>query len=173
MEDSIYIKRLKERLRQNPDSKVFLSLAEELRKKDMMDEAIAVLIGGIKKNPDFIAARLTIGRWYLFSNMLSEAQKEFSEVIKQSPNNIFARKWLDETNRRLGIVEEVIPMPLRKNREAVIDCLNKFLEEIKSRFAYSSSLASSLAHEDKGSVVNRLNRFLDAIKIQFASSNLN
>jgi tetratricopeptide (TPR) repeat protein len=173
MEDSIYIKRLKERLRQNHDSKVFLSLAEELRKQDRTDEAIAVLIDGIKRHPDFIAARLTLGRWYLFSDMLSEAQKEYSEVIKQSPDNIFARKGLDEANKGLGIVEEVIPLSLHKNREAVIDRLNKFLEEIKIRFVASSSLTLSLAHKDKDAVVNRLDRFLSAIKIHFAPSNLN
>jgi tetratricopeptide (TPR) repeat protein len=184
MEDSIYIKRLKERLRQNHDSKVFLSLAEELRKKDRMDEAIAVLIDGIKRHPDFIAARLTLGRWYLFSDMLSEAQKEYSEVIKQSPDNIFARKGLDEANKRLGIVTEVRSQKSEvrqqitddmkhKNRGVVIDRLNKFLEEIKIRFAYPSSLALSLAsspaHEDKDAVVNRLDRFLSSIKIHFAS----
>jgi tetratricopeptide (TPR) repeat protein len=183
MEDSIYIKRLKERLRQNPDSKVFLSLAEELRKKDRMDEAIAVLIDGIKRHPDFIAARLALGRWYLFNDMLSEAQKEYSEVIKQSPNNIFARKGLDEINKRLGITiedkgqkaedrqqESIVSSQLTRNISAqqTIDRLNRLLEEIKIRFAYSAS-----ANKDKGAVVNRLNGFLNAIKIHFASSNLN
>ncbi len=183
MEDSIYIKRLKERLRQNPDSKVFLSLAEELRKKDRMDEAIAVLIDGIKRHPDFIAARLALGRWYLFNDMLSEAQKEYSEVIKQSPNNIFARRGLDEINKRLGIItedrgqkvedrqqESIVSSQLSRNISAqqTIDRLNKLLEEIKIRFAYSAS-----ANKDKGAVVNRLNGFLNAIKIHFASSNLN
>jgi tetratricopeptide (TPR) repeat protein len=190
MEDSIYIKRLKERLRQNHDSKVFLSLAEELRKQDRTDEAIAVLIDGIKRHPDFIAARLTLGRWYLFSNMLSEAQKEYSEVIKQSPDNIFARKGLDEVNKGLGITTEDRSQKSEDRgqkteirnqslcsesltseslssvgREAVIDHLNKFLEEIKIRF-----VASSLAHKDKDAVVNRLDRFLNTIKIHFASS---
>lgn len=185
MEDSIYIKRLKERLRQNPDSKVFLSLAEELRKKDMMDEAIAVLIGGIKKQPDFIGARLTLGRWYLLSDMLSEAQKEYSEVIKRSPDNIFASKGLQEINKRLGYQSNGVseygsigdtptprhpdtPIPLESlssvGREAVVDRLNKFLEEIKIRFAYTAS-----ANKDKGAVMNRLNSFLNAVKIHFAS----
>ncbi|MDI6728582.1 MAG: hypothetical protein QMD44_06615 [Thermodesulfovibrionales bacterium] len=183
MEDSIYIKRLKERLRQNPDSKVFLSLAEELRKKDRMDEAIAVLIDGIKRHPDFIAARLALGRWYLFNDMLSEAQKEYSEVIKQSPNNIFARKGLDEINKRLGITiedkgqkaedrqqESIVSSQLTRNISAqqTIDRLNRLLEKIKIRFTYSAS-----ANKDKGAVVNRLNGFLNAIKIHFASSNLN
>lgn len=172
MEDSIYIKRLKERLRQNRDSKVFLSLAEELRKKDRMDEAIAVLIDGIKRHPEFLAARLTLGRWYLFNEMFSEAQKQYSEVIKQSPDNIFARRGLDEINKRLGIVEEKVPdllvSPSHKNKEAVIARLNKLLEEIKIRFAHPLSMASG----DKDAVVNRLNGFLNAIKIHFASSNL-
>lgn len=189
MGDSLYIKRLKERLRQNPDSKVFLSLAEELRKKDRMDEAIAVLIDGIKKHPDFIAARLTLGRWYLLSNMLSEAQKEFSEVIKYSSDNIFAHKWLDEINKRLGIETEVMsresedkkqitePTPLHtkdirfESREIIINKLDKFLEKIKIRFGYSSSfLVPPLTHKDKNTVINRLDMFLNAIKIRFAES---
>ncbi len=188
MEDSIYIKRLKERLRQNRDSKVFLSLAEELRKQDRMDEAIAVLIDGIKRHPDFIAARLTLGRWYLLSNMLSEAKKEYTKVIKQSPDNIFARKGLDEINKRLGITTEdrsqrsedrgqeteIRSHSLRSeslssvDREAIVDRLNRFLEKIKIRFAYAAS-----ANKDKGAVVNRLNDFLNAIKIHFAPSKLN
>jgi tetratricopeptide (TPR) repeat protein len=190
MEDSIYIKRLKERLRQNHDSKVFLSLAEELRKQDRTDEAIAVLIDGIKRHPDFIAARLTLGRWYLAIDMLSEAQKEYSEVIKQSPDNIFARKGLDEINKRLGITTEDISqeiedreqkaedrqqesvaisqLPVGVSAQQTIDRLNRFLEEIKIRFAYAAS-----ANKDKGAVVNRLNSFLNAIKIRFAPSNLN
>jgi tetratricopeptide (TPR) repeat protein len=91
-----YIKRLKERLREKPDSRLFLSLAEELKKDDRLNEAIDVLINGIRKVPDFDAARLTLGRWYLESSMLSEAKKEFSEILKHSPNNIFAIKWLNE-----------------------------------------------------------------------------
>jgi len=95
---SEYIKRLKERLREKPDSRIFLSLAEELKKDDKLNEAMDVLINGLRKVPDFNAARLTLGRWYLESNMPSEAKKEFSEVLGHSPNNIFAIKWLNKIN---------------------------------------------------------------------------
>lgn len=183
MEDSIYIKRLKERLRQDQNSKVFLSLAEELRKKDRMDEAIAVLIEGIKKHPDFIAARLALGRWYLLSDMLPEARKEYSEVIKQSPNNIFALKGIDEVNKRLGIeagvrgqeseVRHQITEARRfEGREVVINRLNTLLERIKIHFAHSPSVVAFSLRGDKASVKNRLDSFLNAIKIHFASSNL-
>ncbi|BCB97204.1 hypothetical protein JZK55_21260 [Dissulfurispira thermophila] len=162
MEDSIYIKRLKERLRQDPDSKVFLSLAEELRKQDKIDEAIAVLINGIKKHPDFIAARLTLGRWYLSIDMLSEAQKEYMEIIKQYPDNVFALKGLDEINKRLAIISgDNKELPVGSNKEIVIEHLNRFLKGIKTRFNVRDNR------------VNRLHRLLNAIKIHFAPSSEN
>lgn len=105
MDDSAYIKRLKERLRQKPESKVFLSLAEELRKHDRIDDAIAVLIDGIKKNPGFVAARLTLGRWYLAGAMFQEAKKEFLDVLAKDPGNVFAHKGLAEVSRNLGLPE--------------------------------------------------------------------
>ncbi len=103
MDDGTYIKRLKERIRQKPDSRVFLSLAEELRKHDRIDDAIAILIDGIKKNPEYTAARLTLGRWYLANSMFMEAEKEFLEIIAKTPGNIFARKGLAEAYRNLGL----------------------------------------------------------------------
>lgn len=180
MEDNFYIKRLKERLRNNPNSKVFLSFAEELRKQDKMDEAIAVLIEGIKKNPEFIAARLTLARWYLSIDMLSEAQKEYMKVIEQLPENIFALKGIEEINKRLGITTEkneelglkqITDNTRKENKEAVIAYLNKFLEKIKIHFVASSYVLSSPGHtHNKEVVMNRLNRLLNAIKTHFALS---
>ncbi|MDA8214704.1 MAG: hypothetical protein M0Z64_05435 [Nitrospiraceae bacterium] len=168
MDDSLYIKRLKERLRQKPASKVFLSLAEELRKKDRMDEAIAVLVNGIKKNPDFIAARLTLGRWYFLSNMIAEAQKEFSEVIKRSPDNIFAGKWLAEVKKGADVFDNTASDFQAKDRDVIANRLNKFMEGIKSHFDQTASL-----HRNRDAVVNRLEKFLETIKIRFAASSEN
>lgn len=104
--NSAFVKKLKERIRQQPDSKLFLSLAEELKKLDRLDDAISILIDGIKRNPEFIAAHLTLGRWYLSSNMFMEAKREFSEAIDKSPGNSFARRGLAEANKNLGIPEQ-------------------------------------------------------------------
>ncbi len=169
-----YIKRLKERLREKPDSRLFLSLAEELKKDDKLNEAIDVLIGGIRKVPDFDAARLTLGRWYLQSNMLSEAKKEFSEVLRHSPNNIFAIKWLNKINSQLG--------SQHSNKEQVLHRLNTFLNAIRDRFEDMPDVRPACAclpvlrqtglhaDRDKNSVINRLNKFLEAVKTRFAAS---
>jgi predicted Zn-dependent protease len=157
MQDSTYIKRLKERLRQNPDTKLFLSLAEEMRKRDKMDEAIAILVDGIKRNPDFVAARLTLGRWYLSCNMFSEAKKEFLEVLAKSPQNIHVRERLAEVNKNMGI-----------DKEVVVSRLNRFLEAVKTQFS-SKNMDSPQDSDGKDFVKNRLNKFLDAIKSNFAS----
>lgn len=97
-----YINRLKERVRQKPDSALFLSLAEELRKQDRADEAIALLVEGIKKNPSFVEARLTLGRWYRGAAMLAEARKELSAAAELSPESLFVHRELAETYRQLG-----------------------------------------------------------------------
>lgn len=133
-ENNAYIERLKERLMNKPDSRLFLSLAEEYKKKDKIYKAIAILIEGINKNPEFIPARLTLGRCYIECDMLSEAKKEFLEVIERFPDNISARKWLAEMNKRHGFSDVVVSS---KNRDASVNRLNKFLEAIKIRFAAS------------------------------------
>lgn len=106
MDNSIYIKRLKEGLKQKPNSRLFLSLAEELKKVDKVDEAIAILVEGIKKDP-FPAARLTLGMCYLLKNMPDKAKAEFLGVIKESPENISAYKGLAEVYKLLGNAEDV------------------------------------------------------------------
>jgi tetratricopeptide (TPR) repeat protein len=108
IEQSSYIKRLKERLSQRPDSKLFLSLAEELRKAERIDEAITLLVEGVKKNPDFVAAHVTLGRWYLSKGMVAEAKEEFLEAAERSPQNIFAHKGLVEAYKKLGDAERAI-----------------------------------------------------------------
>jgi tetratricopeptide (TPR) repeat protein len=105
--DSAFILRLKDRLEQDPGSKLFLSLAEELRKRDRVEEAVALLVDGISRRPDFPAAQLTLGRWYLSGLKFAEAAEQFSEVLKKTPGNNFARKGLAEANKELVIFSEV------------------------------------------------------------------
>ncbi len=134
-ENSIYIERLKERLRHKPDSRLFLSLAEEYKKMDKIYAAIAILIEGINKNPEFIPARFALGRYYIECDMLSEAKKELSEIIERFPDNISVRKLLDEINKRPGLSDVAVSS---KSRDASVTRLNKFLEAIKIRFAASN-----------------------------------
>ena len=168
MHESSYIKRLKTRLRESPGSRLALSFAEELRKKDMIDDAITVLIDYIRKNPDFNAARLTLGRWYLSSDMLPEAKNVLSELIEMDPGNVNAHKGLAEVYVRLG------------NPDAAAEEYRLVLESNPFDIAAVSFLKSSGYSEkseekavtghagvDRDRVVARLNSFLETIKKRF------
>ena len=191
MESSTYIKKLRERLSQQPGSRLFLSLAEELRKRDMGDEAVELLVDGIGKNPDFLAARLTLGRWYLQGNKFAEALEQFSAVLEKAPGNNFARKGLAEANRALGniSVSHHAPAPaghgvlselvegerlialghyapaMELYKEMLID--NPGDKRILQRKEELAALIRFLG-KDKESIIKRLNRLLEAIKTQFA-----
>lgn len=160
IDHSTYIKRLKERLRQKPDSALFLSLAEELRKRDRIDEALALLSEGIKKNPSFVAARLTLGRWYRWNNMLAEARKELSDAAVVSPDNIFVHKELAETSRQLGdtalaaeAYRNVLALdPLDREAAAFLESLGpsaEVLEPVEERSLAAEGTQQSGGGEDR------------------------
>lgn len=102
MIDSQYIKYLRERLKAEPESKLFLSYAEELRKQDMSEDAMFILKDGTKKKPDFIPARLALGRLYISLNMLREAKKEFIEAAELSPDDFHVHHRLAGVYQLLG-----------------------------------------------------------------------
>ena len=120
-----YIEKLKDMVRDNPDSKLFLTLAEELRKRGESDEAMSVLTAGISKSPSFISARLTLGRWHLRDGRLAEARKEFAQVLELAPADRFATRYMKE-------IEDSIVNS--KGRRA-IESLNRLLDGIRKAFA--------------------------------------
>lgn len=151
MDESAYIRTLRKRLNEDPGSPLMLSLAEELRKKDMLDDAIAVLAEGTRKNPDFIPARLALGRWYLAAGRPEEAQKEFEEAVRRDPGNIYARRGLALLN---------VPEVSEGNRDELISRLNGFLAAIKTEFSRRPS------RRDR--VLGKLNGFLEAVRLRFS-----
>lgn len=120
-----YIEKLKGMVRTTPDSRLFLTLAEELNKRDEHKEAMTVLTTGIQKNPGFVAARLTLGRWYLKDGQFPEARKEFMRVLELDSGNKFAARYIREADKKSGDVRGV----------KVVQRLNKFLDGVKKAFA--------------------------------------
>jgi len=192
-DEGSYIKKLKEKLNEKPDSRLFLSLAEELLKKEDVDGAISVLEDGLKKNPDLINARLSLGKCYLAKDMLEEAKNEFLNVIEKSPGNALARRYLNEVKKKLAGSENVSTIinssavPGSKEGLRLYEA-EKLVAEGQYKKAieiYTSMLSSNLRkvrkphgeekvekHEGKDKdierVINRLNKFLEAIKTRFA-----
>lgn len=96
------IEKLREKVSRDPNSKLFVPLADEYRKMGMVDEAITVLIQGLEVQPNHMSARVALGKTYLEKTMLPEARDEFEKVVTAIPDNLFAHKKLAEVYRELG-----------------------------------------------------------------------
>ena len=170
MDDSSYIKKLKSRLRESPGSRLALSFAEELRKKDRIDDAITVLIDYIRKKPDFNPARLTLGRWYLSSDMLPEAKNVLSELIDMEPGNANAHKSLAEVYVRLGDAEAAAEQYRLVLESSPFDmAADAYLKSAGYSVKKEEKAVAVHAGMDRDRTVERLNFFMETIKKRFAA----
>ena len=95
------IERLKERVDRDPESKLFVPLAEEYKKAGMLEEAIDVLLKGLERHPNYMSARVSLGKIYLEKGMFNEAGQEFKKVVSLIPDNLYAHKKLAEIYKNL------------------------------------------------------------------------
>jgi tetratricopeptide (TPR) repeat protein len=102
------IEELEKRLAADPNSRMFVQLAEEYRKARLLDQAIDVCEKGLKKHPGYPSARVALGRALLEAGSFDRAKNEFEAVLKQVPDNILAIKFLGETYHRLGRFDEAL-----------------------------------------------------------------
>ncbi len=102
------IERLQQKLARDPDSKLFVPLAEEYKKAGMVEEAIRVLIEGLERQPHYLSARVSLGKIYMEKGLLPEAREEFQKVIGSIPDNLYAHKKLAEIYRELGEQDQTI-----------------------------------------------------------------
>jgi tetratricopeptide (TPR) repeat protein len=102
------IEELEKRLAADPNSRMFVQLAEEYRKAGMLEQAIHVCEQGLKKHPQYPSARVALGRALLEAEHFDRASAEFESVLKQVPDNILANKFLGETYHRLGRHDEAL-----------------------------------------------------------------
>lgn len=96
------IGKLKEKVAKDPNSKLFVPLADEYRKTGKFDEAISVLLKGLENQPSYMSARVSLGKIYLEKQMMAEAKTEFEKVISAIPDNLFAHKKLADIYRDSG-----------------------------------------------------------------------
>jgi tetratricopeptide (TPR) repeat protein len=96
------IEKLKERVDKDPNSKLFVPLAEEYRKEGLVEEAIKVLQEGLERQPGYMSARVALGKIYLEKGLTQEAQGEFENVITAIPDNLYAHKKLADLYRDSG-----------------------------------------------------------------------
>ncbi len=102
------IEKLKEKVAKDPNSKLFVPLADEYRKMGKFDEAISVLLKGLDNQPSYMSARVSLGKVYLEKKMMAEAKTEFEKVISAIPDNLFAHKKLADIYRDSGDKDRAI-----------------------------------------------------------------
>src|SRR3990167_289180 len=93
-ETAMEIDRLATQLAKDPQSKIFMPLAEEYGKVGMWSEAAGVLEDGLKYYPGFITAMVALGRAYDQLSQPTKAKAILEEAIKISPENLRAHRTL-------------------------------------------------------------------------------
>jgi len=98
---------LKEKVKKDPNSKLFLPLAEAYKERGRVEKSIKVLLQGLERQPEYHSARVALGKVYLKKDMLAEAKAEFVKVVEAVPDNLFAHKKLMEIYYNNGDLEGV------------------------------------------------------------------
>ncbi|MFP4466535.1 MAG: tetratricopeptide repeat protein [Candidatus Goldiibacteriota bacterium] len=91
---TVEIEELKKKLSQNPESMIFVPLADAYRKAGMLDDAIKVCEDGLEKHPSYTSARVVLGRIYSEKGMLDEAIEELKRVEAVDVDNIMVHSML-------------------------------------------------------------------------------
>lgn len=88
------IEELKKKLSQNPDSLIFVPLADAYRKAGLYDDAIEVCKKGLERHPSYTSARVVLGRVYIEKNKFDEAIQELKKVESVDSDNIMVHTML-------------------------------------------------------------------------------
>jgi len=105
---AIEIDRMALQLAKDPQSKVFLPLAEEYCKAGMWQEAAGVLEDGLRFYPGFITAMVMLGRAYDQLGQTTKAKALLEEAVKVSPENLRAHRTLIKIYTAQGASDEAL-----------------------------------------------------------------
>ncbi|MFH1074754.1 MAG: hypothetical protein V1752_06670, partial [Candidatus Firestonebacteria bacterium] len=96
------IEEVKNKLIKEPESQVFLELAELYYKAGLKNEALSLVLSGLEKHSDYISARIFASRLLLERNRTLEAKSELEKVIIVDPLNLPANTILETLYRYEG-----------------------------------------------------------------------
>lgn len=88
------IEELKKKLSQNPDSLIFVPLADAYRRAGLHNEGIEVCKKGLEKHQGYASARVVLGRIYSEKDLLDDAIAELKKVEAVDVDNIMVHSML-------------------------------------------------------------------------------
>ncbi|HXT70002.1 MAG TPA: tetratricopeptide repeat protein [Vicinamibacterales bacterium] len=82
------------------DTAAFGAIAERFRRGGALEQAVSLCRDGLKKFPDHVSARVTLGWALLDLGKYEEARVELEQVMRRAPDNLAAIRGLAELHDR-------------------------------------------------------------------------
>jgi tetratricopeptide (TPR) repeat protein len=136
--DSPRIEELKRRVQSDPASIAFAALAEEYRRAERFEEAIATCTAGLVRHPSYLSAHVTLGRALIEVGRLEGARAELEYVLKLAPENLAAIRGLAEIHNRIGADASEHTQPEEHAAAAAPDDSSMSIAEIQAASGASS-----------------------------------
>lgn len=102
------IEELKKKLAQNPDSMIFMPLADAYRKAGMFDDAIEVCKAGLSKHPLYTSARVVLGRIYIERDMIEDAISELKKAEINDGDNLIVHSMMGNAYLKKKMYAEAV-----------------------------------------------------------------
>ena len=106
--DNPRVLELRRRVQADPASIAFAQLAEECRRSGDNDEAVGICRAGLAFHPDYLSARVTLGRALVELGRLDEAQTELKIVLDLAPDNLPANRAIAEMYQLRGKMPDAL-----------------------------------------------------------------
>jgi len=100
MADSSRLDELRGRVDRDPASIAFAQLAEEYRRSGEFEEAVRICLAGLQQHPDYLSARVTLGRALMELQQYDDAKAEFEQVLRSAPDNLIAIRSMADIHQR-------------------------------------------------------------------------
>lgn len=102
------IESLRKKLASNPQSLVFVALADAYRRAGMLDDAIATCEGGLVHHPRHMSAHVVLGKAHFEKKQYDRAANQFRQVLENDPENLVGHTTMAQIQSALGNVAEAI-----------------------------------------------------------------
>ena len=96
------IEKLERLVRENPKGRQFAILADAYRKDGQFQRALDVLGPGLEVHPDYVSARVVLGRVLVAMGDNAKAKEAFTRVVELDPESVIALKALADLAEQEG-----------------------------------------------------------------------
>lgn len=129
------LKTLLRRFEESPESRLFAPLSDAYRKNGDIDRAIELCEEGLSRFPDYVSARVILGKCFYDKGASERAKTEFEKALDLDPENMVALKFLgdihlaeDDRNKASSYYDKLLAID-PANKE-----IRKLHEEISNEF---------------------------------------